>query len=99
MGPFTNNRLKSSIERGAAEFFEKEFRGRYLITIIGMQLANNMKRGALFISLLPEQRQAEFKDIEKETLHLLHNFLKTKIKRHTLPSLRIEITSGVSVDQ
>jgi len=84
----------SLISQLSAEFLNYQSNGASLITVTNCTVSDDLKRATIYISVLPDEKEAEALNFAKRQRGELREFLKEKGKLGILPFLEVEIDRG-----
>ncbi len=83
----------------SAEFLERESNRESLITVTHATVSSDLKRATVYITVLPEEKEAAALDFAKRKRKELREFVKERIKFRVLPFLEVEIDKGQKLQQ
>ena len=83
----------------SAEFLERESNRESLITVTYATVSSDLKRATVYITVLPEEKEAAALDFAKRKRKELREFVKERIKFRVLPFLEVEIDKGQKLQQ
>jgi len=86
-------RLGNQIKELAAEFILKNFEGN-LITVSNIFLPANLKKATIYITVWPEEKEAEIVSNLQKKIKELRYFLGQKIKTRFVPEVEIKLDPG-----
>ncbi len=82
------------IKELGAEFLARESNKTSLITVTACAASPDLKRATLFITVLPESKEAEVLNFAKRRRSDFREFLKKKMQTKSIPFIDIEIDQG-----
>ncbi|MBX4215448.1 ribosome-binding factor A [Candidatus Parcubacteria bacterium] len=85
------------LRRAAAEFLEMESNKTTLITVTRATIAPDFKRATLFITVLPEEREAQALDFARRKLKAFREFAKERLNFRQIPFFSFELDKGDKV--
>lgn len=89
-----HEKMESALRETAAEFLAREAGPQSLITVTGVRLSDDGKRGAILITVLPEERESEaLQFANRQRAELGHFFIK-RVRGMRLPHVEFEIDRG-----
>jgi len=83
----------------AAEFLERESNRESLITVTKANVSSDLKRATVYITVLPEEKEAAALDFAKRKRKELREFVKSKTKFRVLPFFDVLIDKGQKLEQ
>jgi len=89
-----NEKVANLIKKLGAQFLERENNNTSLITVTSCNASPDLKRATLFITVLPDSKEATALDFVKRKRGDLRTFLKKNIEMKTIPFIDIEIDRG-----
>lgn len=92
----TNRKEKVAnlIKELSAEFLERENNRTSLITVTSANCSPDLKRGTIYITVLPESKEKSALEFIKRKRSDLRNYIKKKMNIKNIPFLDVEIDSG-----
>jgi len=87
-------KVANVIKELSASFFEAESNRTSLITVTHATVSKNLKRGTLFISVFPEEKESIAFDFIKRRLRDLRGYLKKNMHAKVIPFLDVKIDLG-----
>lgn len=78
----------------AQDFFQRESSGLSLITVTRARVSPDLKHGTIFITVLPESKEAAALDFAKRMRSDLKHAIMKKLQTKVTPFLEIEIDYG-----
>lgn len=96
MEHYSERQLKVSgeLKNIAADFFERESNGASLITVTRCEISRDLKHSTIFISVLPESKEAAAIDFAHRMRPDLRTYVKKHFKVKILPFFEVEIDYG-----
>ena len=85
-----NDKVANAIKELAALFLERENNRTSLITVISATVSPDLKRATIFITVLPDSKEADALNFVKRQLKDLREFLKKKLPIKIIPFLDVE---------
>lgn len=89
-----SEKLAEIIKRGAAEFFERESNRDALVSVTNVMVTPDGKRAMIYISVLPETKEAGVLDFAKRKRGELREYLYDHVRSRSLPFLDVSIDFG-----
>ncbi len=89
-----NEKVANLIKKLGAQFLERENNNTSLITVTSCNASPDLKRATLFITVLPDSKEATALDFVKRKRGDLRTFLKKNIEMKVIPFIDIEIDRG-----
>lgn len=77
-----------------AEFLGRENNRTSLITVTGCSISPDFKRANIFITVLPDSKEAAVLDFVKRKRSEMREYLKEKMSTKSIPFLDIDIDKG-----
>jgi ribosome-binding factor A len=92
----TQRQLKVTLEvQGLAQdFFQRESSGASMITVTRAEVSADMRHGTIFISVLPENKEAAALDFAKRMRTDLRKYVMKRLPVRVIPFFEIEIDYG-----
>jgi ribosome-binding factor A len=84
-------KLISLLTQLAAEFLNRQSNGASLITVTNCSISDDWKNATVFITVLPDEKEAEALNFAKRQRSELRDYIKDHSKLGTLPFIEIEI--------
>lgn len=78
----------------AQDFFQRESSGASLITVTRAEVSADMKHGTIFITVLPESKEASALDFAKRMRSELRHTVMKRLPVKVIPFFEIEIDYG-----
>ena len=78
----------------AQDFFQRESSGASLITVTRTEVSADMKHGTIFITVLPEEKEAAALDFSKRMRSELRHKVMKRLPVKVIPFFEIEIDYG-----
>lgn len=78
----------------AQDFFQRESSGASLITVTRAEVSSDMKHGTIFITALPESKEASALDFAKRMRSELRHTVMKRLPVKVIPFFEIEIDYG-----
>ena len=97
--PNRQEKVSELLRNLTAEFLERESNHQSLITVTTANVSSDLKRATVFITVLPEDKEAAALDFAKRKRKELREFVKSKTKFRVLPFLDIEIDKAEKIRQ
>ncbi len=88
------NKVGNQIKELAAEFLSKENNKTSLITVISANVSPDLKKGTIFITVLPTSKEKTALEFAKRKRPELRDFLKKNLSIKTIPFIDISIDMG-----
>ncbi len=94
--PQTKRQIQLSLQMQgiAQDFFQRESSGASLITVTRTEVSPDMKHGTIFISVMPENKEAAALDFAKRMRSDLRHTVMKKLSVKVIPFFEIEIDYG-----
>lgn len=94
--PPTKRQIQISLEvlAIAQDFFQRESSGASLITITRCEVTADMKNGTIFITALPESKEAAALDFAKRMRSELRHYVMKRLPVKVIPFFEVEIDYG-----
>ena len=89
-----NDKVANAIKELAALFLERENNRTSLITVISATVSTDLKRATIFITVLPDSKEADALNFVKRQLKDLREFLKKNLPIKIIPFLDVAIDLG-----
>lgn len=89
-----DEKIKAIIQEAAAEFFKKESDRTSMITVTRVELADRGKKALIFISVFPEEKEADAIAFSKRRRSDLYKFLNTNTGLSYVPFVDVLIDIG-----
>ena len=89
-----NEKVANQIKELAAQFLERENDRTSLITLTAASCSPDLKRATIFITVLPESKEAAALGFVKRQLRGLREFLRKNMPMKVSPFLEVEIDLG-----
>lgn len=83
-------RAASLLKDVASSFIRFEINPAPMVTVMRVEVANDLRSAKVFISVFPEEKEKEILTALKKKKRELKNFMKDKIKMRILPSVTFE---------
>lgn len=87
-------KIDQMVKELSAEFLGKENNRTSLITVTSCDTSPDLKRATIYITVLPEEREATALDYAKRKRADLRDFLKKNMQTKIIPFIDIEIDKG-----
>lgn len=94
MGTQRNEKIGTLIKQLAAVFFESETNKSSMITVTDCKISEDSKRGLIFITVFPEDKEEEALNFTKRKRTELRDYVKEKLNIKIIPFLEIKIDIG-----
>ncbi|MCF7843698.1 ribosome-binding factor A [Candidatus Gracilibacteria bacterium] len=78
----------------AQDFFQRESSGASLITVTRTEVSSDMKHGTIFITVLPEEKEAAALDFAKRMRSELRHKVMKRLPVKVIPFFEVEIDYG-----
>lgn len=78
----------------SAQFLERESNGTSLITVTSCTVSPDLKKGTIFITVLPDEKEHDALDFAKRKRGELRDHIKKNMKTKFIPFIDIEIDKG-----
>jgi|SRR3989344_3863715 len=92
--PERNEKVANYIKELTAEFLARENNRTSLITVTGANASPDLKRATVFITVLPESKEAEALQFVKRKRTQLREVLKKTLKIKIIPFVDFAIDAG-----
>lgn len=94
--PFSKRQIQISLEVQAIaqDFFQRESSGASLITVTRAEVSADMKHGIVFITALPESKEAAALDFAKRMRSELRHYVMKRLPVKVIPFFEVEIDYG-----
>ena len=89
-----NEKVANQIKELAAQFLERENDRTSLITLTTTSCSPDLKRATIFITVLPESKEAAALSFVKRQLRGLREFLRKNMPMKVIPFLEVKIDLG-----
>ncbi len=89
-----NDKVANAIKELAALFLERENNRTSLITVTSCSVSPDLKRATIFITVLPDSKEADALNFVKRQLKDLREFLKKNLPIKIIPFLDVAIDLG-----
>lgn len=92
----TQRQLKVTLEvQGLAQdFFQRESSGASMITVTRAEVSADMRHGTIYISVLPENKEAAALDFAKRMRTDLRKYVMKRLPVRVIPFFEIEVDYG-----
>jgi ribosome-binding factor A len=87
-------KISNLIRQYTAEFLIKENNNTSLITITSASISPDLKKGTIFITVLPESKEKAALDFAKRKRGEIRDYLKKNMETKIIPFIDIEIDRG-----
>jgi len=87
-------RITSLLAQTAAEYLNYHSNGTSMITVTSCVISDDLKRATIYMTVLPDEKEAEALNFAKRQRAEIREYLKDKTKLGTLPFIDIEIDQG-----
>jgi len=94
MNPHRQEKMTSVLIPIVAEYLNYHGNGSSMITVTNCIVSDDFKRATIYITILPEEKEAEALNFAKRQRSEIREYLKKKTKIGMLPFIDIEIDSG-----
>lgn len=91
---FKEEKIAERLRRAAAEFLEAESNKTALITVTRTEVSPDGKRASIYITVLPEEREAQALDFARRKSTPFREHVKTNLKLRRIPFFSFEIDKG-----
>ena len=92
--PQRNEKIANLIKELGAQFLERESNNTSLITVTSCTVSPDTKRATIFITVLPDEKEAGALEFVKRKRKDLREHLKKNIKIKIIPFVDIQIDRG-----
>jgi ribosome-binding factor A len=89
-----NDKVANAIKELSAQFLGRENNRTSLITVTSCSTSPDLKRATIFITVLPDSKEANVLNFVKRNLGDLREFLKKNLEIKTIPFLDVAIDLG-----
>ena len=89
-----NEKMANLIKELGAQFLGRESNNTSLITVTSATVSPDTKRGTIFITVFPEEKEHDALDFAKRKRGELREYLKKNMKIKIIPFIDIEIDLG-----
>lgn len=87
-------KISNLIRQYTAEFLMRENNQTSLITITSASVSPDLKRGTVFMTVLPETKEKAALDFAKRKRPEIRDYLKKNMQTKVIPFIDIEIDKG-----
>lgn len=87
-------KVANLIKELSAEFLERENNRTSLITVTSANCSPDLKRGTIYITVLPDDKEKSALEFIKRKRSDLRNYIKKRINIKNIPFLDVEIDHG-----
>jgi ribosome-binding factor A len=87
-------KIKNLLKELSANFIQRENNQTSLITVTDTSISKDMKRGTIFISVMPVEKEKPALDFLKRQRSDLRDYIKKNMNTKVVPFLEIEIDKG-----
>lgn len=94
MNPHKQEKMTSVIIPVVAEYLNYHGNGSSMITVTNCIVSDDLKRATVYITVLPDAKEAEALNFAKRQRSEIREYLKKKTKIGLLPFIDIEIDQG-----
>lgn len=88
------DKVSNLVKELAAEFLGRENNKSSLITVTSTNVSPDLKKGTVFITVLPESKEANALAFAKRQRGELREYLKKNMETKSIPFIEIEIDQG-----
>jgi ribosome-binding factor A len=94
--PPTQRQTQISLEvlARAQDFFQRESSGASLITVTRAEVSADLRNGTIFITVLPESKEAAALDFAKRMRSELRHYVMKRLPIKVIPFFEVEIDYG-----
>jgi ribosome-binding factor A len=89
-----NEKIANLLKELAANFLGRENNRTSLVTVTSCTISPDMKKGTVFITVLPESKEHDALEFAKRKRADLRDFLKKNMKTKIIPFIDVEIDRG-----
>jgi ribosome-binding factor A len=89
-----DDKLKAAIHELVANFLQRESNKSSLVTVTRVELTENAKKAIIFITVLPDEKQAEALSFARRQRTEIREKLMTDLKLGHPPFIEVEIDKG-----
>lgn len=89
-----NEKVANLLKELGAQFLERESNNSSLITVTSCTVSPDLKRATIFITVLPDEKEASALDFVKRKRGELREYFKKIMKIKIIPFVDIEIDRG-----
>jgi ribosome-binding factor A len=91
---FRDEKIENRIKELAAIFIEKESGLTSMITVTRIELDDRRRNATIFITAIPEEREAAAFGFIRRNLREMRKFIQDNLKIRPIPYLKVEIDKG-----
>jgi ribosome-binding factor A len=88
------NRVGDLIKELAATFIQQEANSNPLITVTSVNISPDLSRAIIFVTTIPNNREADALVFLKRNATNLRNFLKKKMRIKAIPHIEFMVDAG-----
>jgi ribosome-binding factor A len=88
------DKVSSLVKELAAQFLGRENNGTSLITVTSADVSPDLKRGTIYMTVLPLDKEKTALEFAKRKKGELREFLKKNMNTKVVPFIEIEIDQG-----
>ncbi|HEY4494130.1 MAG TPA: ribosome-binding factor A [Candidatus Paceibacterota bacterium] len=92
--PNRNEKVANFIKELSAEFLGREANHTSLITVTNATCSPDLKRATIFITVLPDDKEATALHFVERQLGGIRGYLKSHMETKNIPFLHVEIDRG-----
>ena len=89
-----SEKIKAIIQAAAAQFFELESNRTSLLTVTRVEMTEHGRKAIIFITIFPDDKEADALEFAKRKRTELREFLMTKTKISLVPFVEVMIDVG-----
>ncbi|MBY0376385.1 ribosome-binding factor A [Patescibacteria group bacterium] len=88
------DKVSNLVRELAAQFLARENNKTSLITVTSTNVSPDLKKGTIFITVLPESKEHDALEFAKRKKGELRDYLKQNMETKSIPFIEIEIDHG-----
>ena len=92
-------RFRALLRNLASSFIRKEIGLKILITVMRVEISDDLRMAKIFISAFPEEKEGEILELLKKKSWEFHDYLKTQLKMKFLPIVSFEIDKAIKIER
>ncbi|MFA6586156.1 MAG: ribosome-binding factor A [Candidatus Paceibacterota bacterium] len=89
-----NEKVANYVKELAAQFLERENNNTSLITVTSCNVSPDLKRGTIFISVLPDEKEHDALEFAKRKRGEMREYIKKNMQIKIIPFIDIQIDRG-----
>lgn len=94
MNEMKQHRAEQVLREIAADFVERHSNRTSLVTVTGIDLAPDMARAIILLSVMPEEKAGQVIEAANRWKHEFRDYVKTRARLRTIPFFEFAIDKG-----